>query len=83
MFTKAIFSIFMVIMPFYVFSQPVTANPDENTASPKVSIEEQKTSEDGKKSLKDMVVTEPQFPSITTTEEKEKVLTAEENEQKK
>ena len=70
---KLILSIYMVAIPLCVFAQPIAeTDPGENTASPTVTTEERQTSKGEEKSLKDLVVTEPQFPAVITTEEKEK-----------
>ena len=63
----------LALAPVCVFSQPVTeTNPGGNTASPTVTTEEREAPNDEKKSLNDLVVTEPQLPGVITTEEKEK-----------
>ncbi len=73
MIKKLILSIYMVVIPLCVFAQPIMeTDPGENTASPTVTTEKRQTSKDEEKSLKDMVVTEPQFPAVITTEEKER-----------
>lgn len=73
MITKLILSAFAVLVPFYVFTQPIAeTNTDANTASPKIAKDEREATKDEKKSLKDLVITEPQFPAVITTEEKEK-----------
>jgi hypothetical protein len=73
MIKKLILSIYIVSVPFCVFSQPIgSTGPGDNTASPAVAKEEREAPKDEKKSLKDLVITEPQFPSVITTEEKEK-----------
>ena len=70
---KLILSIYMALVPLCVFAQPIAGTgPDEDTASPKVTTEEKQASKDEEKSLKDLVITEPQFPAVITTEEKEK-----------
>ena len=73
MIKKLILSVYLVLFPFCVFAQPIAeTDPGENTASPTVTTEERQTSKDEEKSLKDMVITGPQFPAVITTEEKEK-----------
>jgi len=63
----------MVVIPLCAFAQPIVeTSPDGNTASPTITTEERQASKGEKKSLKDMVITEPQFPAVITTEEKEK-----------
>lgn len=73
MFKKLILSVCMAVVPFYAFSQPAAeTDPGDNTASPKVTTEEREAPKEEKKSLNDLVITEPQFPGVITTEEKEK-----------
>lgn len=73
MFKKLIISLCLTVVPFYAFSQPMGAtSPSDSTASPTVSTDEREAPKDEKKSLKDLVITEPQFPAVITTEEKEK-----------
>ncbi|MFA5337609.1 MAG: hypothetical protein WC330_04695 [Candidatus Omnitrophota bacterium] len=73
MIKKLILSISMVVIPLCVFAQPIAeTGPGGNTASPAITTEERQASKGEEKSLKDLVITEPQFPSVITTEEKEK-----------
>ncbi len=63
----------MALVQLCVSAQPVAeTDTDENTASPAVTTEQKNVTKEEKKSLNDFVITEPQFPGIITTEEKEK-----------
>jgi hypothetical protein len=73
MFKKLILSICFALVPLCVFAQPIAeTNPSDNTSSPKVTTEEREAPKEEKKSLKDLVITEPQWDGLKTTEAKEK-----------
>lgn len=73
MLKKLILSISMAVLPLLAFSQPFAeTSPGDATASPKITNEEREAPKEEKKSLNDLVVTEPQLPGVITTEEKEK-----------